>query len=174
MAYDSAKRVIVTARTHDTAMCSPLGAIDNSEFYGAGTMADGTTRISTRNTATTDGSSFWSMEANISLDMAVLNRAVFEHTSRDTTCPISRCNACVGNVNILHLRAISDIPEETVIIQTGIVNADAADGVSLAIEVAAKVMRITDGSVVVLRTRDVVPGGFVRVGNVGTQLEEYA
>ncbi len=148
---------------------------------GAGAAGDGA-EIVAYDAAVVVGIGCNGVDGDVAEDVAVLYATVVVD-AYDGAAVVVAGEAGVGEEYVLHLGTIAELSEESRISFLGftaaLVDADTADGVALAVEVAFEVSVIVvvvaaDGREVVLGAAGVVPVGGVAVSEVGGQHEVIA
>jgi len=146
---------------------------------GAGAAGDGA-EIVAYDAAVEVGIGCNGVDGDVAEDVAVLYATVVV-VAYDGAAVVVAGEAGVGEEYVLHLGTIDESEESRVSFlgfTAALVDADTADGVALAVEVAFEVSEIVevaaDGREVVLGAAGVVPVGFVAVSEVGGQHEVIA
>ena len=173
----------VRVLTHNTAVvCAIAEDVGFGEGGCTGAVADGAD-VLPRDAAVIAGTGLNCIDGNIGSDMAVADGTLVN--AHDAADFFKAGDASVGKGDTTDDGAAANQAEETLVrvggkIIAALIDADAADGVALAVEVAIKVVVgvdvavSADGGVVVLLAARVVPVGVMRVGDVGGHLEREA
>ena len=153
-----------------------VGRVCHGEARAADAAAHGAS-VNSHDAAVVVGAALNGVDAHVVAHVALLDGGI-EGSARDAADTVVSRNAGIGEGDAPHITALLDCSEEaqiTIVQAAALIDADAADGVAAAVEGPLEAVAFSaDGGVVILGAVGIVPVGGVRVGDVGTLLEELA